>query len=57
MQVEYRNISAEQIASERPEQYDIVTCMEMLEHVPDPGSIVRACATLAKPGGLVFFPR
>lgn len=55
VQVEYRNISAEQIASERPAQYDIVTCMEMLEHVPDPGSIVRACATLVKPGGLVFF--
>lgn len=55
VKVEYRNISAEQIASERPEQYDIVTCMEMLEHVPDPGSIVRACATLVKPGGLVFF--
>ena len=55
VQVEYKNISAEQIAIERPGQFDIVTCMEMLEHVPDPGSIVRACATLVKPGGLVFF--
>ncbi len=55
IKVEYKNISAEQIASERPEKYDIVTCMEMLEHVPDPGSIVRACAQLVKPGGLVFF--
>lgn len=55
VQVEYRNISAEQMASERAAQYDVVTCMEMLEHVPDPGSIVRACSTLVKPGGLVFF--
>lgn len=55
VQVEYRNISAEALAAERPAQYDIVTCMEMLEHVPDPGSIVQACATLVKPGGMVFF--
>ncbi len=55
LQVDYRKISAEALASERPDYYDIVTCMEMLEHVPDPGSVVRACATLVKPGGHVFF--
>lgn len=53
--VTYRSISAEELALEQPQTFDIVTCMEMLEHVPDPGSIVRACATLVKPGGWVFF--
>ena len=53
--VEYIHTTAEKIASERPGQYDVVTCMEMLEHVPDPTSIVRACATLVKPDGHVFF--
>lgn len=53
--VTYRNISAEDMAAEHPGQFEIVTCMEMLEHVPDPGSIVRACSTLVKPGGWVFF--
>jgi 2-polyprenyl-6-hydroxyphenyl methylase/3-demethylubiquinone-9 3-methyltransferase len=53
--VDYHAISAEQMAAEKPGQFDVVTCMEMLEHVPDPGSIVRACATLVKPGGWVFF--
>jgi 2-polyprenyl-6-hydroxyphenyl methylase/3-demethylubiquinone-9 3-methyltransferase len=53
--VTYCNISAEDIALERPQTFDVVTCMEMLEHVPDPGSIVRACSTLVKPGGWVFF--
>jgi 2-polyprenyl-6-hydroxyphenyl methylase / 3-demethylubiquinone-9 3-methyltransferase len=53
--VEYRDISAEDLAQEQPEKYDIVTCMEMLEHVPKPASIVQACATLVKPGGWVFF--
>jgi len=53
--VTYRNISAEDIALEQPQTFDVVTCMEMLEHVPDPGSIVRACSTLVKPGGWVFF--
>lgn len=53
--VDYRQISAEALAEQAPEHYDAVTCMEMLEHVPDPGSIVRACARLAKPGGHVFF--
>jgi 2-polyprenyl-6-hydroxyphenyl methylase/3-demethylubiquinone-9 3-methyltransferase len=45
----------EELAREMPGHFDVVTCMEMLEHVPDPDSIVRACATLAKPGGKVFF--
>lgn len=54
-QVEYRKVAVEVLAEERPASYDVVTCMEMLEHVPDPGSIVRACATLVKPGGWVFF--
>lgn len=53
--VSYREISAEQWAQERPAHYDVVTCMEMLEHVPDPASVVQACATLVKPGGWVFF--
>ena len=55
MQVTYRKISVEGLAKEQPHHYDIVTCMEMLEHVPDPASIVRSCAKLAKPGGSVFF--
>ena len=54
-QVQYREISAEAMAEEAPATFDVVTCMEMLEHVPDPASIVRACATLVKPGGWVFF--
>jgi 2-polyprenyl-6-hydroxyphenyl methylase/3-demethylubiquinone-9 3-methyltransferase len=53
--VEYREVAAEALAEEMPGQFDVVTCMEMLEHVPDPPSVVRACATLAKPGGWVFF--
>jgi 2-polyprenyl-6-hydroxyphenyl methylase / 3-demethylubiquinone-9 3-methyltransferase len=53
--VRYREISAEDLALEQPASFDIVTCMEMLEHVPDPQSIVSACATLVKPGGWVFF--
>lgn len=53
--VEYREISAEAIAAEQPGSFDVVTCMEMLEHVPDPSSVVRACAALVKPGGHVFF--
>ena len=51
----YRTISAEELAEEQAEQYDVVTCMEMLEHVPDPMSVVRACANLCKPGGTLFF--
>lgn len=53
--VDYRLISAEDIAKEQPGSFDVVTCMEMLEHVPDPEAIVRACAKLVKPGGSVFF--
>ncbi|MBL8277668.1 MAG: bifunctional 2-polyprenyl-6-hydroxyphenol methylase/3-demethylubiquinol 3-O-methyltransferase UbiG [Pelomonas sp.] len=52
--VEYREIAAEALAAEQPGSFDVVTCMEMLEHVPDPASVVRACATLVKPGGWVF---
>ena len=53
--VSYREVSAEDLAIEQPAAFDAVTCMEMLEHVPDPSSVVRACATLVKPGGWVFF--
>jgi 2-polyprenyl-6-hydroxyphenyl methylase/3-demethylubiquinone-9 3-methyltransferase len=53
--VTYREVSAEKLADEQPASFDVVTCMEMLEHVPDPASVVRACATLLKPGGRVFF--
>lgn len=55
LRVDYRRISAEDLARERPASFDIVTCLEMLEHVPDPASSIRACATLVKPGGHVFF--
>jgi len=53
--VQYREISAEDLATEQAGQFDVVTCMEMLEHVPDPASVVEACAKLVKPGGWVFF--
>ena len=53
--VDYRVISAEALAEEMPGAFDVVTCMELLEHVPDPPSTVRACARLVKPGGQVFF--
>ncbi|GMV01390.1 MAG: hypothetical protein AMXMBFR52_10460 [Burkholderiales bacterium] len=53
--VEYERIAAEDLAAREPAAWDVVTCMEMLEHVPDPESIVRACANLARPGGWVFF--
>jgi 2-polyprenyl-6-hydroxyphenyl methylase/3-demethylubiquinone-9 3-methyltransferase len=55
IKVRYRKISAEALAAEQPAAFDIVTCMEMLEHVPDPVSVVNACAQLVKPGGKVFF--
>ena len=53
--VQYKEISAEDLAEEQAGQFDVVTCMEMLEHVPDPASVVKACAKLVKPGGWVFF--
>jgi 2-polyprenyl-6-hydroxyphenyl methylase/3-demethylubiquinone-9 3-methyltransferase len=53
--VEYREVSVESLAAEQPGSFDVVTCMEMLEHVPDPASVVRACGQLVKPGGWVFF--
>ncbi|MEN9477317.1 bifunctional 2-polyprenyl-6-hydroxyphenol methylase/3-demethylubiquinol 3-O-methyltransferase UbiG [Sphaerotilus montanus] len=52
--VQYREVAAEVLADEQPGQFDIVTCMEMVEHVPDPSSIIAACAKLVKPGGWVF---
>ena len=54
-QVDYRHVAVEELAAECPGRFDVVTCLEMLEHVPDPGSVVAACARLAKPGGQLFF--
>jgi len=53
--VDYQQITAEQMAEQHPARFDVVTCMEMLEHVPDPASVISACAQLVKPGGTVFF--
>lgn len=55
LNVNYQQISAEDFASQHPEDFDVVTCMEMLEHVPDPESIIQACADMLKPEGFVFF--
>lgn len=55
IEVEYERIAVEALAQREPGRYDVVTCMELLEHVPDPESVVRACATLVRPGGWVFF--
>lgn len=55
VEVDYRQASAEEMAAEHPGEFDVVTCLEMLEHVPDPAAVVRACATLVKPGGQMFF--
>lgn len=55
VQVTYRRVPVETLAEESPAAFDVVTCMEMLEHVPEPASVVAACAKLAKPGGFVFF--
>jgi 2-polyprenyl-6-hydroxyphenyl methylase/3-demethylubiquinone-9 3-methyltransferase len=54
-QVNYQKIAVEDLAAEQPGHYDVVTCMELLEHVPDPSSVINACAQLVKPGGHVFF--
>jgi 2-polyprenyl-6-hydroxyphenyl methylase / 3-demethylubiquinone-9 3-methyltransferase len=53
--VDYQHVSAEDFAAQHPGEFDVVTCMEMLEHVPDPASVVEACSRLVKPGGWVFF--
>lgn len=55
LDIDYEKITAEEIAEREAGQYDIVTCLEMLEHVPDPASVIKACAKLVKPGGHVFF--
>ena len=55
VEVDYQKSTAEDFAQSHPEQFDVVTCLEMLEHVPDPGSVVRACAAMTKPGGTLFF--
>lgn len=55
LNIDYRHITVEDLAAEMPAAFDVVTCMEMLEHVPDPAAIVNACAALTKPGGHVFF--
>jgi 2-polyprenyl-6-hydroxyphenyl methylase/3-demethylubiquinone-9 3-methyltransferase len=55
LEVNYERIPVERLAEERPQAFDVVTCMEMLEHVPDPASVVRSCAHLVKPNGQVFF--
>jgi len=55
LEIDYQQITAEEMAQQKPATYDVVTCMELLEHVPDPASIITACFTLLKPGGSVYF--
>lgn len=54
-EVDYRRATAEQLAAEEPQSYDIVCCLEMLEHVPEPGDVIQACADLARPGASLYF--
>ncbi|MBE9564664.1 MAG: 3-demethylubiquinone-9 3-O-methyltransferase, partial [Proteobacteria bacterium] len=55
LEIDYQQITAEAFADENPEKFDVITCMEMLEHVPDPSSVIDACCRLVKPGGTVYF--
>lgn len=55
VEIDYQQITVEELAEQQPASFDAVSCMEMLEHVPDPGSVIKACQTLVKPGGSVFF--
>ncbi|EED35380.1 3-demethylubiquinone-9 3-O-methyltransferase [Luminiphilus syltensis NOR5-1B] len=55
LDIDYRQVTAEALAEEHPEQFDVVTCLEMLEHVPEPGKVIQACADLAKPGANLYF--
>ena len=55
LEIDYRQLTAERLAEEEPEAFDVVCCLEMLEHVPDPASVVAACMAMARPGGLLFF--
>ena len=55
LDIDYRQATAEEMAEDLPEHFDVVTCMEMLEHVPDPGAVIQACADLAKPGAHLYF--
>lgn len=55
LEIDYRQVSAEGLAEQQPGHYDVVTCLEMLEHVPDPAAVIRACAMLCKPGGDLYF--
>ncbi len=55
LDIDYQQVTAEEFAQQHPEKYDVVTCMEMLEHVPDPASVISACYSLVKPGGSVYF--
>ncbi len=55
LEIDYQQITAEEMAEQHPAEFDVITCMEMLEHVPDPSSVIKACFTLVKPGGSVYF--